>query len=164
LANLLKVHPGEVVIKARKFLEAFRQQERELERLKGKQAASHGESIADEARLIRTVRVLSKRVDGLDPKELRAVADSVRDRIKSGVVVMGSVKENRVSLVAMVTRDLTGSFHAGNLLKEIAGLVGGSGGGRPDMAQAGGKDATRLDAALEKVYEVVGKIVEGGDV
>jgi alanyl-tRNA synthetase len=164
VATLLKVQPTEVVIKARKVLEALRQQERDLERLKGKQAAAHGESIAEEVRLIGSVRVLSKRVDGLDPKELRAVADSVRDRIKSGVVVMGSGKEGRVSLVAMVTRDLTGSFHAGNLLKEIAGLVGGSGGGRPEMAQAGGKDAARLDEALEKVYEIVEKIVGGGNV
>ncbi len=164
MAALLKVQPSEVIIKARKFLEVFRQQERELERLKGKQATAHGESIAEEVRVIGSVRVLSKRVDGLDPKELRTVADSVRDRIKSGVVVMGSGKEGRVSLVAMVTKDLTGRFHAGDILKEIAGLVGGSGGGRPEMAQAGGKDAARLDEALEKVYEIVEKIVEGGDV
>jgi alanyl-tRNA synthetase len=164
MAALFKVQPSEVIIKARKFLEAFRQQERELDRLRGKQAATHGESIAEEVRVIGSARVLSKRMDGLDPKELRTVADSVRDKIKSGVVVMGSGKEGRVSLVAMVTKDLTGRFHAGNILKKIAGLVGGSGGGRPEMAQAGGKDAARLDEALEKVYEIVEKIVEGGDV
>jgi alanyl-tRNA synthetase len=164
VAALLKVQPTEVVVKARKILEAFRQQERELERLKGRQATAHGESIAEEARMIGPVCVLSKRVDGLDPKELRTVADSVRDKIKSGVVVMGSGKEGRVSLVAMVTQDLIGSFHAGNLLKEIAGLVGGSGGGRPEMAQAGGKDVARLDVALEKVYDIVEKIVGGKNV
>jgi alanyl-tRNA synthetase len=162
IAALLKVHPTEIVLKARKFFEAFRQQERELDRLKGKQAAAQGEGLAEETRLIGHIRVLSKRVDGLDPKDLRTIADSVRDRIKSGVVVMGSGKEGRVSLVAMVTRDLTDKFHAGNLLKEIASLVGGSGGGRPEMAQAGGKDVQRLDEALEKVYEIVEKTVSSG--
>jgi alanyl-tRNA synthetase len=165
LAALLKVQPSEVVFKARKFLEAFRQQERELDRLKGKQAIAHGESLAEEARWVGPVRVLSKRVDGLDPKDLRTLADSVRDRIKSGVLVMGSGNQDRVSLVAMVTKDLTGKFHAGNLLKKIAGLVGGSGGGRPEMAQAGGKDLERLDEALDMVYEIVEKMVKGdGDV
>jgi alanyl-tRNA synthetase len=120
---------------------------------------ARGEGLAEQARLIGNVRVLSKRVDGLEPKELRTLADSIRDAMKSGVIVMGSGNEGRVSLVAMVTQDLTGRFHAGNLLKEIAGMVGGSGGGRPDMAQAGGKNVDRLDEALERVYEIVEKVV-----
>lgn len=155
VAALLKVQPSEVIVKARKFLDSFRQMERDLERFKGRQAVAQGEELAAQARMIGKVRVLAGRVDGLDPKELRALADSVRDKIKSGVVVMGSSKDGRVGLVAMVTRDLTKRFHAGNLLKEIASVVGGSGGGRPEMAQAGGKDVGRLDEALERVYEIV---------
>ena len=159
VAALLKVQPTEVVLKTRKLLETFRLMERQMEQLKSRQAVARGEGLAEQARLIGNVRVLSKRVDGLEPKELRTLADSIRDAMKSGVIVMGSGNEGRVSLVAMVTRDLTGRFHAGNLLKEIAGMVGGSGGGRPDMAQAGGKNVDRLDEALERVYEIVEKVV-----
>ncbi len=162
LAAVLKVQPSEVVVKARKFLESYRQMERELERVKGQRAAAKGQELASQVRKVGKIGVLSARVDGLDPKELRTLADSVRDKIKSGVVVMGSCKDGRVGLVAMVTRDLTKQFHAGHLLKEIAAIVGGSGGGRPEMAQAGGKDAERLDEALERVYQIIGDIAAGG--
>ncbi len=162
LAAVLKVQPSEVVVKARKFLESYRQMERELERVKGQRAAAKGQELASQVRKVGKIGVLSTRVDGLDPKELRTLADSVRDKIKSGVVVMGSCKDGRVGLVAMVTRDLTKQFHAGHLLKEIAAIVGGSGGGRPEMAQAGGKDAERLDEALERVYQIIGDIAAGG--
>lgn len=161
LAALLKVQPTEVVLKIRKMLETFRQQERELERFKGKQAAALGTDLAEQARLIGGIRVLSKRVDGFESKDLRSLADSVRDALKSGVLVLGSEKDGRVSLVAMVTRDLTERFHAGDLLKQIAGLIGGSGGGRPEMAQAGGRDASRLNEALDKVYDIVKKSAGG---
>src|SRR5262249_30338718 len=100
------------------------------------------------------------RVDGLDDKGLRDMADRLRERIKSGVVVLGTALGERAVLLAAVTKDLTGRYHAGNIIKQLAPLVGGGGGGRPDFAQAGGKQPERLDAALAAAYELLGA---GGD-
>jgi alanyl-tRNA synthetase len=99
--------------------------------------------------------VVSARVDGLDSEGLRAVADTIRDRLGSGVVLVGGVADTKVSLVAAVTKDLTKRYHAGKLIQAVAQVVGGGGGGRPDLAQAGGKDPARLDEALDLVYELI---------
>jgi len=103
------------------------------------------------------IAVLAGRVDGLDPDGLRSVADTLRTRLGSGVVCVGSVVEGKVNLIAAVTKDLTARVQAGKLVQEVAKAVGGSGGGRPDLAQAGGKDPARLDAALELVYAYVAR-------
>ena len=102
------------------------------------------------------VAVVATRVDGLDDQGLRDMADRIRERIGSGVVVLGAVRDDGVLLLAAVTKDLTKRFHAGNIIKRLAPMVGGGGGGRPDFAQAGGKDASRLDAALAAAYDLVG--------
>jgi alanyl-tRNA synthetase len=102
--------------------------------------------------------VVAGRVDGLDTEGLRAVVDRLRDRLGSGIVCVGSVVDGRVSLVAAVTKDLTKRFHAGKLIQEVAKLAGGSGGGRPDMAQAGAKDPARLDEALARVYDFIARV------
>ena len=102
------------------------------------------------------ITVLATRVEGLDDKGLRDMADRLRERIKSGVVVLGTAQGERAILLAAVTKDLTDRFHAGNIIKQLAPLVGGGGGGRPDFAQAGGKDPTRLDEALSAAYELLG--------
>ena len=94
-------------------------------------------------------------MDGLGAKELRSLADKVRDRIGSGIIVLASVEDSQASLVAMVTRDLTGTHKAGDILKNVAKACGGRGGGKPDMAQGGTKDISNLDAALESVFEMV---------
>ena len=91
------------------------------------------------------------RLDGLDPDGLRSVVDTLRDRLPSGVIVLGSAVDGKVSLVAAVSKDLMKRFPAGRLVQEVAKLVGGGGGGRPDLAQAGGKDASKLDEALATV-------------
>ena len=101
------------------------------------------------------IKVLSARADVGDPKALREVADQLRDKLKSGVVVLGGVADGKVALVAAVTADLVGKIHAGKIIGEVAKIVGGRGGGRPDLAQAGGSDAAKLDEALEKVYSLV---------
>ncbi len=88
-------------------------------------------------------------------KDLRTFGDSLRDKIKSGIIALGSSKDDKVSIVVMATKDVQERYSAVDIIKEIAGIVGGSGGGRPDMAQAGGKDAARLDEAMKKVYSVV---------
>ena len=109
------------------------------------------------ARQVGGVAVLAGRLDGLDADALRSVADTLRERLGSGVICVGSVLDGKVNLIAAVTKDLTGRFQAGRLIQEVAKAVGGGGGGRPDIAQAGGKDPARLDAALELVYAYVAR-------
>jgi len=98
---------------------------------------------------------LASVVDDVDAKALREMGDGLKDRIGSGIVVLGSAKDGRVSLICMVTKDIMDRYKAGDIIKEVAGVTGGSGGGRPDMAQAGGKDASKLPEAMEKAFEVV---------
>jgi alanyl-tRNA synthetase len=155
LASLLKVAPADVVERARKVLAQLRDQERELDRLKGKAITGQASSAMEHSVVVNGVTLLVQRVDGVDPKALRQFADSVRDRMERGALLVGSAQEGKVALVAMVTKPLTERFHAGRLLQTIAPIVGGSGGGRPEMAQAGGKLVDRLDEALERGRELL---------
>ncbi len=92
------------------------------------------------------------------PAALRDLADRFKEKMKSGIVVLGSVAGPKVLLIVVVTKDLTNRFNAGSIVKQVAAIVGGGGGGRPDMAQAGGSMPEKLDQALEKTYEIVGKM------
>ena len=153
LSDLLKVAPGEVVSRARKLTEQLKDKERELAELKLKLASS---STGDaQAREINGVRVHAQRTDGLDVNGMRALADQLRDKLRSGVVALGGVNDGKVSLLVVVTKDLVGRLKAGELIKEMAADVGGTGGGRPEMAQAGGKNPAGLNPALEKVFGLV---------
>ena len=105
--------------------------------------------------------MVAARVDGLDPEGLRSVVDTLRDRLGSGVICLGSVVDGKVNLVASVSRDLTKRFQAGKLVQEVAKLVGGGGGGRPDLAQAGGKDPSKLDEDLTAVPRWVERTAKG---
>ena len=101
------------------------------------------------------VSVLVKHVEADSPAALRGLLDRFKDKLRSGVMVLGSVSDGKVMLIAGVTPDLTMRFHAGNLIKQVSAVVGGSGGGRPDMAQAGGTQPENLDAALAKALEMI---------
>ncbi|HWR90031.1 MAG TPA: alanine--tRNA ligase [Dissulfurispiraceae bacterium] len=132
--------------------------DKERESLKAKIAAMGSSSLMDAVREINGVKVLVSRVDGLDQKDLRVYADSVRDRIGSGVILLASVKDDQASLVAMVTKDLAKRFHAGELLKSVTARAGGRGGGKPEMAQGGISgitDSGQLDSILESVYDLM---------
>jgi len=154
LSDLLKVGPSELVAKTRKVMTQLKDKERELEELKLKMAS--GSAVASSAKTIAGVPVHVQRTDGLDVNGMRALADQIRDRLKSGVVALGAATgDGKVSLLVVVTKDLVGRLKAGDLIKPMAAEVGGTGGGRPEMAQAGGKDPSRLDAALEKVFGLV---------
>jgi alanyl-tRNA synthetase len=156
IAALLKVQPVEAVSKARKLVESMRAREREIEQLKARLAGGgRSDAGSDRGRTVAGVTVAARRIDGMDPKDLRAAADRVREQIKSGVVVLGAVAGDKVNLVAAVTPDLADRFHAGNLVRAVADLVGGTGGGNATMGQAGGRQPERLDEALERVYVVV---------
>jgi alanyl-tRNA synthetase len=129
--------------------------EKQIDQLKNKVAQSQSGSLEQQARDIKGVKVLAAKVDGLDRQQLRALADSIRNKWKSCVVVLASVEESNVSLIAALTKDLTGKVHAGKLVASVAQAVGGKGGGRPDMAEAGGSNPGALAAALDNVYTAV---------
>ena len=151
-ADLLKVGPLEVPARVQKLLEEQRALEKQRAAFESRQASSKAEDLVKAARQVNGVAVIAGRIDGLDADALRSVADTLRNRLGSGVVCVGSVVDGKVNLIAAVTKDLTSRFQAGRLIQEVAKAVGGGGGGRPDIAQAGGKDPARLDAALELVY------------
>ncbi|MFQ5443451.1 MAG: DHHA1 domain-containing protein, partial [Nitrospinales bacterium] len=129
--------------------------EREIATLKEKLVSGKGPGAQDEITKVGDVSVLVKNLDGMDPKTLRSFIDNAKNRIKSGVVVVGTAANGKAMLAAGVTKDLTDRFHAGNILKEIAQIVGGTGGGRPDMAQAGGSKPEMLDKALQRVPQIL---------
>jgi alanyl-tRNA synthetase len=156
-AEILKIGPLEVPRRLQKLLEEQRALEKQLAELESRLARSRAEDLVKAAREVNGVAVIAGRIDGLDAEGLRAVADTLRDRLGSGVVCVGSVVDGRVNLIAAVTKDLTSRFQAGRLIQEVAKAVGGSGGGRPDLAQAGGKDPSSLDAALELVHAYVAR-------
>ena len=156
-AELLKIGPLEVPKRLQKLLDEQRALEKQLAELEGRLARSRAEDLVKAARQVSGVPVIAGRIDGLDADGLRAVADTLRNRLGSGIVCVGSVVDGKVNLIAAVTKDLTSRFQAGKLIQEVAKAVGGGGGGRPDLAQAGGKDPAKLDAALELAYAFVAR-------
>jgi alanyl-tRNA synthetase len=132
---------------------------RELDRARMKSASSSTANIGDRVKEVKGIKVLAHRVDNLERPQMRMLVDQLRDKIGSGVVVLGSTSNGNVSLIVGVTKDLTGRVQAGKVIGPVAQKVGGKGGGRPDLAEAGGKDAGALDAALDDVYGVVGSLL-----
>jgi alanyl-tRNA synthetase len=128
---------------------------RELDQARMKQASSSTANIGDKIKDVRGVKVLAHRVDNLERAQMRTLVDQLRDKVGSGVVVLGSATDGNVSLIVSVTKDLTSRIQAGKVIGSIAQKVGGKGGGRPDLAEAGGKDPSALDAALRESYSVV---------
>ncbi|MEE9258947.1 MAG: alanine--tRNA ligase [Nitrospinaceae bacterium] len=152
---LLKAQPDEELNKLKKILGKNREMEKEIASLKEKLVTGKGSGMLDEVEKVGEISLLIKNVEGMDAKTLRSFIDNAKNQIKSGVVVIGSAANGKVLLAAGVTKDLTKRYHAGNILKEIATIVGGSGGGRPDMAQAGGTKTEKLDEALQKAKEII---------
>jgi len=151
VAAELKAQPAEVAARFQQIVETVKALEKELARLKAKLAASQGEDLAGQAIEVKGVKVLSATLDGADAKALRDTLDKLKDKLKSGVIVLGAANDGKVSLIAGVTPDLTGKLKAGELVNHVARQVGGKGGGRPDMAQAGGTQPERLAGALASV-------------
>jgi len=128
---------------------------RELDQARMKSASSASANVGEKIKEIKGVKVLAHRVDNLERAQLRTLVDQLRDKIGSGVVVLGSASDGNVALIVGVTKDLTSRVQAGKVVGKVAEKVGGKGGGRPDLAEAGGKDASALDAALDGAYGVV---------
>ncbi len=156
-AEILKIAPLEVPKRLAKLLEEQRLLEKQLAAFEVKLARSRAEELVRAARQVNGVAVVTGRIDGLDADGLRAVADTLRARLGSGVVCVGSVVDGKVNLVAAVTTDLVKRVQAGRLMQEVARAVGGRGGGRPDLAQGGGPDPSRLDDALKLVNDLVAR-------
>jgi alanyl-tRNA synthetase len=159
LAERFKVPLRDIPAQVDKLQDQVRRYEREIEQLKLKMAQAESASAADTAREIAGIRVVARRVTNLDANGMRQLADSLSQKLKTGVVVLGQATDGKASLVARVTDDLTKRLNAGQIVREIAGLIGGKGGGRADMATGGGNEPEKLDQALEASYKAVERML-----
>jgi alanyl-tRNA synthetase len=158
-ADKLKTNPKEVVNRIEVLMTEIKQLQRENESLAAKLGNIEAGNLVSKAKQIDGVTVLAAKVQASDMNNLRNMADDLKQKIGSAVILLGSVNEGKVNLIAAVTKDLIDKgYHAGKLIKEVATRCGGGGGGRPDMAQAGGKDPEKLDSALQFVDEWVKSI------
>ncbi len=155
IADMVRASEPELIEHVEKLLATERSLEKQVEQLKNQLAQSAVGSIEAQARTIKDVKVVAARIDGMDRAQMRVLADSLRNKWKSGVVVLASAEDSTVSIVSAVTKDLTGKVHAGKLVGSVAQATGGKGGGRPDMAEGGGKDPSALSSALDAVYRDV---------
>jgi len=154
-AAILKTHPGDLVNRVSQLQESLRQAERELEKVNSKLAASQGDELAGQAVDVNGLKVLAVRIDGADAGVLRETMDALKAKLKTAAIVLASVQGDKVSLIAGVTADSISKVKAGDLVNFVAQQVGGKGGGKPEMAMAGGTDPSKLNAALESVQDWV---------
>ena len=148
LASQLNVGEEAVLAQVEKLAQTAKQLEKELEAQKRKSALGQLEDLASRVQLVKGVKVIAAEVENVDREGLRQLVDSLRQKLGSGVVALGMPEDGKVALIAGVTKDLTAKVHAGKLIQALAKQVGGSGGGRPDLAEAGGKDTSALKSAL----------------
>jgi alanyl-tRNA synthetase len=162
VSSLLRTRPDEVVQKAERLNSQLQEKEREIERLKSRAATPASDPLAN-VRKIGAVSLIAQKIPPAEIKEIRAQADRLRDRLKSGVIIVGAAdpKGEKASIVVMVTPDWTARLSASEIVKGIAGVIEGTGGGKPEMAQAGGKRIEKLDAALEQAVQVIEKMIGG---
>jgi alanyl-tRNA synthetase len=158
-ADRLKSKPLEVPERVDRLVDSSRALEREVQQLRATLSGGIADELLKRAADVSGVTVVTGRAERFDPRALRELADRVRGKIGSGVIVLGTPVDGRVNWVAMVTPDLTSKLHAGKLVKEVAAITGGSGGGRADLAEAGGKDPGMLDQALAQVPELVKRLM-----
>lgn len=159
-AELLKTNTADIIKRIEQLNSELKAAQKEAADLKKKLVRGSLDEIVQEARDIKGVKVISARIDGLDAESLRETGDRLRSMLgDNSTVVLFSENEGRVGIVAMATKNaVSKGIHSGNIIREVAKMLGGGGGGRPDMAQAGGKDASKIQEAVEKVYEIVGTI------
>jgi alanyl-tRNA synthetase len=154
-SHLLRSKPEEMVDRIQQLIRGNKSSEKEIEKLKAALADAKAGSGGQEAMDIHGVAVMIRKVAVDKPAALRDLADRFKDRLKSGIIVLGAESGGKALLIAVVTKDLVKRFHAGQIIKQVAAIVGGGGGGRPDMAQAGGTRPDKLDLALEKAVEII---------
>jgi alanyl-tRNA synthetase len=155
IAQLVKGGREDVEARVGQLLDKTRKLEKELDQLKAKLASSQGSDLAAQAVEVEGIQVLAARLEGVDAKALRDTVDQLKQKLGSAAVLLAVVEDGKVSLAAGVTKDQTGRIKAGELVNAVAQQVGGKGGGRPDMAMAGGSQPEHLDAALASVVDWV---------
>ena len=156
LSNILKTNRNELVDRVENLTEELKEKEREIESLKSKMALSILDEIIDSKTDVEGINLITYNVGNMDMNSLRNLGDEIKNKLGTGVIVLASVYNDKVSFVSMVTEDLVKrGLHAGNIIREVAKITGGGGGGRPDMAQAGGKDIEKIDGALDIVQNIV---------
>ena len=159
VAGMLNSGEGDVVAALERQFESVRQLEKQLEALKRKAAGSIADELLEDVQLVKEVRFIAAKVDGFGRESLRQLVDSLRQKLGSGVVVLATAEDGKVALITAVTKDLTTRVHAGKVVQELAKFVGGSGGGRPDLAEAGGKDTSGIENALGQVYPLLDRLL-----
>ena len=155
MGAMLKTAPDHVFDRVQNLVQELRKRDKEIESLKARLLTKKSEDIMSEVKEISGVKVLAKEIDADSPKELRESADRLKDKIRSGVIVLGAKKDGKAMLTCVVTKDLLGKFKAGDIIRTLSEVVGGKGGGRPDMAQGGGPKPEKLTDALQQVFRLV---------
>ena len=156
VSNILKTSKKDLIERTYNVVEELKDKEKEIELLKSKMALSIADEILKAKVNINGIDLITYKVENMDMNSLRNLGDEIRNRIESGVIVLASVHEGKISFVSMVTKDMvTKGIHAGNIIKEVAKVTGGGGGGRPDMAQAGGKNINKVEEALNIVPTII---------
>ncbi|TJX16319.1 alanine--tRNA ligase [Tissierella creatinini] len=156
ISHILKTNRNNLVEKTKSLHEELKEKEKEIEKLKGKLSVNIADDILNSKTLVKDVNLITYKVTDLDMESLRNLGDEIRNKLGSGMVVLASIQGEKANLVAMATKDIVAKgYSAGNIIKEVAKLAGGSGGGRPDMAQAGAKDLEKIDEALTSVYKFI---------
>jgi alanyl-tRNA synthetase len=159
VAGMLNAGEDEIIAALERQFESTKQLEKQLEALKRKAAGSIASDLVEQARTLKDVRLIAAQVNGLDREALRQLVDLLRQKIGSGVVVLAAAEDGKVALITGVTKDLIPKLHAGKIVQELAKLVGGSGGGKPDLAEAGGKDTSTIQKALDQVYPLLDRLL-----
>ncbi len=159
VAGMLNSGEDDILAALERQFESSKQLEKQLEALRRKEAGSLASNLAEQACTVKDVRLIAAQVDGLDREALRQLVDALRKKIGSGVIVLAAAEDGKVALITGVTKDLIPKVHAGKIVQELAKIVGGSGGGKPDLAEAGGKDTSAIQKALDHVYPLLDQLL-----
>jgi alanyl-tRNA synthetase len=155
IGDLIRAGADDAVDKIKKLLDRQKELEKEIEKLRSQFEKDQIPALLAKKQSINGINLLITQVESVNGKQLREIADQLTEKLGSGVIVLASAGDANVTLVASVTKELTKRYHAGNIIKELASMVGGGGGGRPDFAQAGGKEPAKIDAALKRAEELI---------
>jgi alanyl-tRNA synthetase len=159
-SNILRVNQSDLISRLKRMVEENERLRKELESFKDKVTSEKSKALLDNIKEIKGIKVLSAEVSEVGPDDLRKIWDEIREKLKPGLAVLGSGSDGKAYILVGVTKDLSKKFHAGNIVKELASIIDGGGGGKSDMAQAGGNKPEKLEEALRKVFEIVNRTLQ----